>query len=121
MPQYSSALLQESGVPAPLLLNACAERSSLIDELQQSLMQCRLGAQHLSIVYKGAHAGVMLSSAFCKYVIQKDSQGVQKLALAVSIYTAGALSLMSDLRPASSSHMLRISYLRGWPDYVYTC
>ena len=48
--QYSSALLQESGVPAPLLLNACAERADLIDELQQLLMQCRLGAQHFSIV-----------------------------------------------------------------------
>ena len=51
MLQYSSALLQDSSVPAPLLLNACAERSDLIDELQQSLIQCRLGAQHLSIVY----------------------------------------------------------------------
>ncbi len=48
---YSSALLQESGVPAPLLLKACAEHANLIDEVQQSLMHCtRLGAQQISIV-----------------------------------------------------------------------
>ena len=85
MLQYSSALLQDSSVPAPLLLNACAERSDLIDELQQSLIQCRLGAQHLSIVYSGAHAGVMLSSALSANMLYNMlySRGVQKLALAV--------------------------------------
>ena len=46
---YSGALLQESGVPDPLLLNACAERADLIEELHQSLMQW-LGLVHRILV-----------------------------------------------------------------------
>ena len=75
---YSSALIQECGVPAPLLLNICAELADLIDVLQQLLMHCRLGAQHCVYVfqcqcrYHCSSASEMKVKASRNFILQHD-------------------------------------------------